>query len=89
MRSIGIDLEPWVARGLLQFHADRPVALRPRDAPGHDAPRVVADFKPDVVVIDPVTNLMTVGTQADVRAMLTRLIDYLKTAKASPRCSPA
>ena len=24
MRSIGIDLEPWVRAGLLQFHADRP-----------------------------------------------------------------
>ena len=41
---------------------------------------VVADFKPTVTVIDPVTNLMTVGTHADVQAMLTRLIDHLKTA---------
>jgi circadian clock protein KaiC len=40
---------------------------------------VVADFKPTVTVIDPVTNLMTVGTSADVQAMLTRLIDHLKT----------
>jgi circadian clock protein KaiC len=41
--------------------------------------QVVADFKPTVTVIDPVTNLMTVGTYADVQAMLTRLIDHLKT----------
>jgi circadian clock protein KaiC len=40
---------------------------------------VVADFKPTVIVIDPVTNLMTVGTSADVQAMLTRIIDHLKT----------
>jgi circadian clock protein KaiC len=40
---------------------------------------VVADFKPSVTVIDPVTNLMTVGTSADVQAMLTRIIDHLKT----------
>jgi len=39
----------------------------------------VADFKPTVVVLDPVTNLMTVGTYADVQAMLTRMIDHLKT----------
>jgi circadian clock protein KaiC len=32
-----------------------------------------------VTVIDPVTNLMTVGTYADVQAMLTRMIDHLKT----------
>lgn len=78
MRSIGIDLEPWVTAGLLQFHADRPsrYGLETHLATMH---RVVADFRPTVTVIDPVTNLMTVGTTADVQAMLTRLIDHLKT----------
>jgi circadian clock protein KaiC len=78
MRSIGIDLEPWVAAGLLQFHADRPsrYGLETHLVTMH---HVVADFKPTVTVIDPVTNLMTVGTYADVQAMLTRLIDHLKT----------
>ena len=42
--------------------------------------QAVADFRPTVAVIDPVTNLMTVGTYTDVQAMLTRLIDHLKTA---------
>ena len=79
MRSIGIDLEPWVAGGLLQFHADRPsrYGLETHLVTMHQA---VADFKPTVTVIDPVTNLMTVGTYTDVQAMLTRLIDHLKTA---------
>ena len=78
MRSIGIDLEPWVAAGLLQFHADRPsrYGLETHLATMH---RVIADFAPTVTVIDPVTNLMTVGTSADVQAMLTRIIDHLKT----------
>jgi len=78
MRSIGVDLEPWVAGGLLQFHADRPsrYGLETHLVTMH---QVVADFRPSVAVIDPVTNLMTVGTYTDVQAMLTRLIDYLKT----------
>jgi circadian clock protein KaiC len=78
MRSIGIDLEPWVADGLLQFHADRPsrYGLETHLVTMHQA---IADLKPAVTVIDPVTNLMTVGTYADVQAMLTRLIDHLKT----------
>jgi circadian clock protein KaiC len=78
MRSIGVDLEPWVRAGLLQFHADRPsrYGLETHLATMHN---VVADFKPAVTVIDPVTNLMTVGTSADVQAMLTRIIDHLKT----------
>jgi len=78
MRSIGIALERWVAVGLLQFHADRPsrYGLETHLAKMH---QLVADFKPTAVVIDPVTNLMTVGTYADVQAMLTRMIDHLKT----------
>ncbi len=78
MRSIGIDLEPWVAGGLLQFHADRPsrYGLETHLVTMH---QVVADFEPTITVIDPVTNLMTVGTYADVQAMLTRMIDHLKT----------
>jgi circadian clock protein KaiC len=78
MRSIGIDLEPWVACGLLQFHADRPsrYGLETHLVTMHQA---VSDFRPTVAVIDPVTNLMTVGTYTDVQAMLTRLIDHLKT----------
>jgi circadian clock protein KaiC len=78
MRSIGIDLAPWVAAGLLKFHADRPsrYGLETHLATMH---QLVADFMPTVTVIDPVTNLMTVGTYADVQAMLTRMIDHLKT----------
>jgi circadian clock protein KaiC len=78
MRSIGIDLGPWVADGLLQFHADRPsrYGLETHLVAMH---KMVADFKPTVTVMDPVTNLMTVGTYSDVQAMLTRMIDHLKT----------
>lgn len=78
MRSIGINLEPWVTAGLLQFHADRPsrYGLETHLATMQN---VVAAFKPTVTVVDPVTNLMTVGTSGDVQAMLTRIIDHLKT----------
>ena len=78
MRSAGIDLGRWVEKGLLKFHADRPNrhGLERHLLEMHNA---VDTLDPDVVVIDPVTNLMAVGTSADVRAMLTRVIDYLKT----------
>jgi circadian clock protein KaiC len=77
MRSIGLDLQQWVERGLLKFHADRPsrFGLETHLAAMY---RAVRDFKPLVTVTDPVTNLLTVGTQNDVRSMLTRVIDYLK-----------
>jgi len=78
MASAGIDLKRWVDRGLLEFHADRPsrYGLETHLLAMHHAVEV---FDPDVVVVDPVTNLLAVGTQADVRSMLTRMIDYLKT----------
>lgn len=77
MSSIGIDLRQWVERGLLHFQADRPsrFGLETHLAAMH---RAVRDFKPVVTVTDPVTNLLTVGSQSDVRSMLTRIIDYLK-----------
>jgi circadian clock protein KaiC len=35
-------------------------------------------IKPSVILLDPITNLMTEGANSDVRSMLTRFIDYLK-----------
>jgi circadian clock protein KaiC len=77
MRSVGIDLEPYVKKGLLTFHAARPTyhGLEMHLVTIHD---LIARLKPDVVVIDPVTNLIAVGTENEVRSMLTRLIDFLK-----------
>jgi circadian clock protein KaiC len=78
MRSAGIDLAPWVEQSKLLFHAERPSrhGLETHLVMLH---RAVEKFKPDVVVVDPITNLLMVGTQIDVRAMLTRIIDFLKT----------
>jgi circadian clock protein KaiC len=77
MQSAGIDLKRWVDKGLLTFHADRPNrhGLETHLLEMHHAVEL-AD--PDVVVVDPITNLMAVGTQSDVRSMLTRVIDFLK-----------
>jgi circadian clock protein KaiC len=78
MACAGIDLTAWVANGLLEFHADRPNrhGLETHLLEMHKA---VETRNPSVVVIDPITNLMAAGTETDVRAMLTRVIDYLKT----------
>jgi circadian clock protein KaiC len=78
MASSGIDLKRWVDRGLLEFHAARPNrhGLETHLLEMHHA---VETFDPDVVVVDPITNLLAVGTHTDVRSMLTRLIDFLKT----------
>jgi circadian clock protein KaiC len=78
MRSIGIDLQPYVDEGLLKFHATRPTlyGLETHLVTIH---KVVNDFEPDVVVFDPISNLITVGSSQEVESMLTRLIDFLKS----------
>jgi circadian clock protein KaiC len=77
MRSVKIDLEPWVRKGLLKFHAGRPSAygLETHLLTMH---KVINDFKPSVVAVDPITNLISVGNPYDVKSMLIRLIDFLK-----------
>jgi circadian clock protein KaiC len=77
VRSVGIHLEPFVDSGLLRFHASRPslYGLETHLAVMH---KQIEAFKPAVVIIDPVTNMMTAGLAHDARSVLLRLIDYLK-----------
>ncbi|HEY1658398.1 MAG TPA: circadian clock protein KaiC [Candidatus Sulfotelmatobacter sp.] len=78
MRSIGMDLEQWVKKGLLRFHSSRAsfYGLEMHLAIMH---KVVHDFKPKVVVFDPVGSLIEAGNRRDAHVMLIRLIDFLKS----------
>jgi circadian clock protein KaiC len=78
MRSIGIDLQPWVEKGLLHIHAERPqnAGLELHLVRMN---REIEDFAPAVAVIDPITNLTSIGTGFSIRATLTRVIDAMKS----------
>ena len=80
MRSIGLDLSKWTKKGLLKFHSARP-QLFGLETHLMEMRRVIGAFRPQAVVIDPVSNLTCVGNQFDVTSMLTRLVDHLKVAK--------
>ncbi|WP_316836313.1 circadian clock protein KaiC [Pedobacter nutrimenti] len=77
MKSIGMNLQEHIDNGLLQFYASRPTmfGLEMHLVAIHKA---IQKFKPKVVVLDPITNLITVGSFSDVKAMLVRLIDFLQ-----------
>lgn len=77
MRSIGINLEPHINNNLLKFHASRPTlhGLEMHLVVVH---KLIAEFKPSVVILDPITNLITVGDLGEVKMMLIRLIDFLQ-----------
>ena len=78
MRSIGIDLEPWITQGLLHFHAARPTlsGLEMHLTTMH---KWINDIQPRTVVVDPISNFTAAGTTTEVKAMLIRLIDFLKS----------
>lgn len=77
MRSISVDLQKHVDNGLLQFMASRPTlhGLEQHLVAMH---KLIKNFKPQAVVLDPITNLITVGSVSEVKAMLIRLIDFLQ-----------
>ncbi|MEA2168884.1 MAG: circadian clock protein KaiC [Solirubrobacteraceae bacterium] len=77
MESVGIDLQQWIDADLLRFRCLRP-SLLGLEAHLFDLQRDVTEFAPAVVVKDPVSDLLRVGTAADVSAMLTRQVDFLK-----------
>jgi circadian clock protein KaiC len=77
MGSIGMDLTRWVKKGLLRFHAARPslYGLEMHLLTFH---KVIKEFNPQIFIVDPISNLSAAGTQAEVKSILTRLLDYLK-----------
>jgi circadian clock protein KaiC len=77
MRSVGIDLEPLVEKGLLQIHSSRPTlqGLEQHLLVMHD---LVRAFRPAVIAVDPISNLTMAHDDAEVKPTLMRLIDFLK-----------
>ena len=78
MRSIGIDLQPYVKQGLITFHAARAThyGLEMHLVTCH---KLIEKLKPQVVVLDPIGNFTLAGSDIDTTAMLTRLMDFLKS----------
>jgi len=76
MRSIGLDLDRHVKSKLLEFQAFRP-GLQGLEMHLASIYKMVRKFKPQSVVLDPITGLVTVGSPREVNAMLLRLIDFM------------
>jgi circadian clock protein KaiC len=77
MLSVGIDLQRWVDAGLLRFRCFRP-SLLGLEAHLFGMQKLVGEFLPSVVVMDPISELLRSGTGEDLSAMLIRQVDYLK-----------
>jgi circadian clock protein KaiC len=77
MLSIGVDLQADIDKGLMEMHASRPT-LYGLEMHLVDIHKKIKRFKPKTVILDPITNLITVGTVSEVKSMLIRLIDFLQ-----------
>lgn len=77
MRSIGLELEPWVQKGQLRVISTRPTlyGLEMHLATMH---KHIREFDPQMVVVDPISNFIASGTASEAHAMLLRLVDFLK-----------
>jgi circadian clock protein KaiC len=80
MCSIGINLEPWVDKGLLHFHAVRPT-LYGLETHLTTSIKLINEFKPAIVILDPINAFVVGDNQVEVKAMLLRLVDFLKLKK--------
>lgn len=77
MTSIGVNLQQYIDKKILQFHSSRPTVY------GLEMHLVfihkqIQKFKPRTIILDPITNLVTVGSTDEVKSILIRLIDYLQ-----------
>jgi circadian clock protein KaiC len=78
MHSVAIDLAPHIKKGLLRFHVARPsqYGLEMHLVTMYD---LIKEFKPSVVILDPVTDFATVGNTAEIKSAVTRIIDFMKS----------
>ena len=77
MGSIGFDLGRHARQDLLRFYSVRPTlyGLESHLVTLH---KMVTEFRPEALIMDPITNLSAVGNDAEIKGMLTRVIDFLK-----------
>jgi circadian clock protein KaiC len=77
MRSINIDLAQHIKSGMLKFHASRPT-LHGLEMHLVVIYKEILKFRPKTIILDPITNLITVGTVSELKSILIRLIDFLQ-----------
>ena len=79
LQSVDIDFKSCADAGLLRIYASRP-SLQGLEMHLLTLNKLIKEFQPKTVIIDPISSLITIGNTSEVRAMLVRLMDFLKTS---------
>lgn len=82
MSAIDMDFKPYIDSKLLYIHASRP-SLQGLEMHLSVLHKLMEEFNPKTVIIDPISSLVTIGSLSEVRGMLIRLIDLLKTKQVN------
>jgi circadian clock protein KaiC len=78
MGSIGINLATLVEKKVLRIISTRPSGFG-LETHLFTIYQTIEEFKPSIVVLDPITDFAVIGNKNEIRAMMTRLVDHLKT----------
>ena len=86
LRSVSIDLQKWLDKGLLKVHAIRTEA---QSAEEHlmQLRRLIRDFEPQHLVVDPVSALAKTGGHVSAVHASMRLLDYAKCRGITVVCT--
>lgn len=79
VRSVGVNLEPHLKSGCLLIHSSRP-SLQGLEMHLLIMQKLIKEFRPQTVIVDPISSLINIGSVSEVRDMLVRLIDLLKVS---------
>lgn len=77
MKTVGINLQRHLRSGLLQFQSSRP-SMHGLEMHLVKMHKLIEEFNPSLVIVDPLSNMQSAGTVEDSSNMLVRLIDFLK-----------
>lgn len=77
MKSVGLDMQPMLEQGLLTVYAARPTT---RGLEEHllTINREIDLHSPSCIIVDPITNFISMGSAEEVKGMLFRVLDHAK-----------
>jgi circadian clock protein KaiC len=77
MKSIGLDLQQWVEKGLLHLQTTR-ISMFGLETHLLTIYRLIEELLPAVVIVDPMPTLTDIGSAQQSKSVITRLIDFMK-----------
>ncbi len=78
MRSVGLNLDHWVKKGLLVMECRR-ITQYGLDMHLLLSQKLIAEYTPKVVIMDPVTSFDDIANTSDVKRIVMKFVDLMKS----------